>query len=488
VQPPVCLVVPPSAFLLDERVFMSLGILRVAAALEQRGVAVELLDLSGVQNFAEVAAHHARESGARHFGVTATTPQMPAATQIARAIRAARNDATVVLGGPHATLTNAACKKGSERARRAMDRLLSEFDVIVAGDGEFSVFRALSDGAPSIVDADDPESPLFLTSRGLSELPAPARHLIDVDSYRYEVEGRRATSLIAQLGCPFGCGFCAGRDSPFLRRVRTRTTESVVLELETLYREYGFTGFMFYDDELNVNKALPELMNAVAAAQERLGTDWRLRGFVKSELLTDAQAEAMYRAGFRWLLVGFESGSERILRNINKRATREDNTRCVEIARRHGLKVKALMSLGHPGESRETVSASRDWLLAAAPDDFDVTIITPYPGSPYYDRALRHGEHWVYEVGGDRLYQTELDYTATADYYKGAPDGGYVSYVHTDDLSSEDLVDLRDDTESQVRRALGIPFNRSAVELSVEHSMGQTLPPSVLRVSKEQYS
>ena len=51
------------------------------------------------------------------------------------------------------------------------------------------------------------------------------------------------------------------------------------------------------------------------------------------------------------ILIGFESGSPRILRNINKKATVDDNTRAVEAAHRAGLKVKALMSIGHPGES-----------------------------------------------------------------------------------------------------------------------------------------
>ena len=89
-----------------------------------------------------------------------------------------------------------------------------------------------------------------------------------------------------------------------------------------------FSAFMFYDDELNVNKGLVDLMNRIAG----LGMGLKLRGFIKAELFTDEQAEAMYRAGFRWILVGFESGSERILENIRKNATRADNTRCVEIA------------------------------------------------------------------------------------------------------------------------------------------------------------
>ena len=55
----VCLITPPSVFLLDERVFMTLGILRVAAVLEQAGYAVEMLDLSGIENWEEAARDHA---------------------------------------------------------------------------------------------------------------------------------------------------------------------------------------------------------------------------------------------------------------------------------------------------------------------------------------------------------------------------------------------------------------------------------------------
>src|SRR3712207_6248855 len=108
---PVCLVTPPSAFLLDERVFMTLGILRVAAVLEQAGRQVEMVDLSGVENFVTAIADHARTTRADVFGVTATTPQMPAAARICRGIREARPDARIVLGGPHVTLVHAAAAK-----------------------------------------------------------------------------------------------------------------------------------------------------------------------------------------------------------------------------------------------------------------------------------------------------------------------------------------------------------------------------------------
>jgi anaerobic magnesium-protoporphyrin IX monomethyl ester cyclase len=491
----ICLIITPSIFLLDERVFMSLGILKIAAVLRDAGFKVELLDLSGVPNYLDVVRDHAQNSLSSVFGITATTPQMPAAAEIAKTIRAVRTDARVILGGPHITLINAAYKKEisqgiSGRAVRAMRQAETMFDVLVAGDGEKSIFDACSPNAPKLVDADIPNTPLWLTNEDLGKLPFPARDLVDVESYRYSIEGFKALSLIAQLGCPFECGFCGGRESAMLRRIRMRKAHNIVEEMVHMHKTYGVCGFMLYDDELNVNPKMIELMEQIAYAQRALRTEWRLRGFVKSELFTDVQARAMYNAGFRWILTGFESGSPRILQNINKKATREENTRCVEIAKRNGLKVKALMSIGHPGESKKTITETQEWLLESKPDEFDVTIITTYPGTPYYDQAVADSTRpgvWIYtyKKTGDKLYQYEVDYTTTADYYKGDPNGGYKAYVFTDELSAEDLVRERDAVERTVRAALGIPFYQGSASIRYEHSMGQSgIPESILKVSK----
>ncbi len=491
---PICLIIPPSPFLLDERVFMTLGLLRIAAVLENSGHSVELVDLSGIENFIEAIECHAKQTPGAIFGLTSTTPQMPAATRIAETIRKVRPDAKLILGGPHPTLVHAAyrkevLKKQSGRATFAMDNLLKLFDTVVAGDGEEAIFLAIEPTAPKLINADDPKSQLFLSNQRLNELPFPARHLVDVNSYHYSIEGERALSMIAQLGCPFACGFCGGRESAMLRRVRMRTTKSVIDEMRSLYQTYGVRGFMLYDDELNVNPQMIELMNGIADLQKQLGVNFQLRGFIKSQLFNDAQAEAMVRAGFRWILTGFESGSPRILENINKRATREENTRCLNIAHKHGLKVKALMSMGHPGETIETIKETQNWLLETKPDDFDLTIITTYPGTPYYDQAVRDPNNpsvWVYtfEKNGDKLYSYEVDYMKVADYYKGDPDGGYKSYVYTDALSADELVYWRDKVERDVRAALKIPFNASKPAARFEHSMGQFgLPPTILRTS-----
>lgn len=468
----ITFVIPPSPFLLDERVFPSLGVLKVAASARLLGHDVDVVDLSGIPDWVNDFEE------ADVFGITATMPQMPAAAEIANLLRRTYPDARLILGGPHPTLLHSSLTHNVERARAPFAELTALFDTIVCGDGEKTLPLALSPAAPVVINADDPTSTLFLTAADLNAAPLPARDLIDIRSYRYAIDGVPTQSLIAQLGCPFGCNFCGGRRSPFLRRVRTRTTSAVIAEMAHLYSTYGTRGFMFLDDELNVNKEFMNLLDALIDLQRTLHVDFRLRGLLKSELVTEPMAARMFTAGFRDVLIGFESGDDRILTNMNKRATRAQNTRCVEILQAAGIRVKALMSLGHPGESPASVVATRDWLLEVRPDDFDVTIITVYPGTPYYDDSvladgvLADGRHYTYTAAnGDRLYQQPVDHLRDVNFYKGIP-GSYQSFVWTDALSRADLVTCRDQVEQDVRAALALPYPTAPAACQYEHSMG----------------
>lgn len=449
---------------------MSLGVLKVAAVLERAGFHVDHLDLSGIENYEDAVRDYPHEAV---FAITATTPQLPAAVRI-RGILSKRK---VIIGGPHATLVHAAARRGSDRAKKALAHLLQTFDCVVAGDGEKSIFEAVH--SRGLIDADDPKSILWQTSKDFTDSPWPARHLVDVGSYRYTVEGRDALSLVGQLGCPFSCNFCGGRNSSMLRRIRSRDADNVVAEMMHLHKKYGVTGLMFYDDELNVNKGLMDLLRKI----KETGVDWRLRGFVKAELFNAEQAEALYAAGFRWLLCGFEAAHPRILKNINKKATIEDNTNMLRTAKQYGLHVKALMSCGHPAESEETILATRDWLLQEQPSDFDLTTICVYPGTGYYDDAESIGNGvYKFTTNGDALYSTDIDYTTEQAFYKGHP-GEYRSFVWTDYISSERIVAMRDEVEADVRKRLSIPYPSSVAEVNFEHSMGMNLPSNILRSS-----
>ena len=120
--------------------FPFLGVLKVPAALRERGWPVDILDLSGVSNWLVLAIECVRHSPAAVFGITATTPQFPGAVKIAEAVRAVRIDARLVLGGTHATLVVAARKaetaKGKQgRAHRAwnqMEPILTRSSLVMA--------------------------------------------------------------------------------------------------------------------------------------------------------------------------------------------------------------------------------------------------------------------------------------------------------------------------------------------------------------------
>ena len=131
---------------------------------------------------------------------------------------------------------------------------------------------------------------------------------------------------------------------------------------------------MFYDDELNVNKEWEILLEKLIITQHELKVKFRFRGFIKAELFTQKQADLMYEAGFRWLLTGFESGDEHILINIKKNADVAANTKCIQFAKNAGIKVKALMSIGHAGESISSIENTKNWLLKVKPDDFDLLL------------------------------------------------------------------------------------------------------------------
>jgi len=481
----ITLIIPPSPFLLDERVFPSLGLLKIAAVLEQI-TNVSVLDLSGIKNYTDVLQIYLKNNQSDTYCITSTTPQLPYAVIIKNYIKQYNNNYRVILGGPHVTLVYAAFKNNpSKRAIFNKNILEENFDCLVSGDGEKAIFESLKPDV-KFVDGDDPKQNYFLTNIDYERLPFPNRNLIDLNSYHYTIEGKKATSIIAQLGCPFNCGFCGGRLSNSLRRIRTRSSINILSEIEYLYKTYNIEGFMFYDDELNVNKNFEGLLIDLIKLQKKLNKEFRFRGFIKSELFNQTQANLMYDAGFRWVLCGFESGNDRILENINKKATYADNSKVINYCKNAKLKIKALMSIGHPGESADTIEDTKNFLINHKVDDFDCTVITPYPGTPYYDNAVEISDDvykYTVKKTNDSLYSTTLNYMTISNYYKGIPGKNYISYVYTDYLTSEQIVNLRDNLETNVRKELNIPYNTSAASLLYEHSMGQTLPAFINKLN-----
>lgn len=448
-------IIAPSPFLSNEKVFPSLGILRIAAYLESQKFNVKILDLSGQQNVNKLIDFFIKENSIDVIGISAVSPQMPIVYNIAKYIKNSYNNIKLIIGGPHIILTYSSIKNKSQRLVNHFEEIKSLFDVIIIGDGELAMIKALEKDSPKIIDV-ELDNKYLITNEIYEQLPFPARHLIDINSYEYKIGDKKSTSLIGQLGCPFNCGFCGGRNCKTYKSIRVRSSHSIINEIDELINKYNFNGFMFYDDELNVNEQrFNILLEDLIKYQEKNKIELSFRGFSRADLLTEKQANLMYKAGFRWLLIGFESGSDRILKNMNKNTTVKQNTNSFKIARKYGLKVKALMSIGHPGESIDSIKETSDWINQVKPDEVDFTIITLYPGSKYFDESIYNKSinKWIYEKNGERLYSDNINFLNDSCFYKSKI-GEYNSYIETDYLSKIDLIKYRNELELGVKKCM----------------------------------
>jgi radical SAM superfamily enzyme YgiQ (UPF0313 family) len=414
----VLLITPPSPFLLSDKAIVPLGILYVASMLRDQGYGVEVLDLTGKTDYDKEVYEHATKLY-DVYGLTGTSPDIGQAIRILKMIKSVNPKNKVVLGGPHATVAPTLCQS-------------YDFDKVVVGDGWTGAKMAIEDDSNTKLIF----APLL---ENFDDAPFPARDLIDMSTYEYYIKGIRATNVMTQLGCPYGCAFCSGRNQKEYRRMRLRSIPNVMKELDMLHDEYGFDCFMIYDDEINImRKRTLELM----AEFKKKG--YRFRAYIKANLFDDEMAKAIAEGGALELSSGVESGSNKILKTIDKQTTYEINKRFVELCRKYGIYSKAFLIIGLPGETYEDVMLTKKWILDAKPDYFNIGINTPYPGSPEYDFK----EKYDIEFG-------EIDYAAEQVSYVMHGQKKWKSWVRTSALSPEDLVRLRDELEKECRQALG---------------------------------
>jgi anaerobic magnesium-protoporphyrin IX monomethyl ester cyclase len=512
----ILLVNPPSGFLIDQRVFLPIGIASIAAVAKERGNHVDLMDLADVEDYAGEVAKRVATGNYDAVGVTATSPQFFYAHRILEAVKKTNPSIKTIIGGSHASmfssLRDSLIKRFEARGYSRDEaekniyeedpnfKTLENFDVIASGE-ENSLLAALAFDNGKWVNGGVTEN--------LDKLPLPARDMFDFHSYLFDPQGspkfkinsKPSGSLISQRGCPYQCEFCCGRDSKMYHQVklpggvlRAHSPERIVQELDEMNREFGLESFMFYDDEFNLHPERTKLL--CDSLKER---NYKFRGFIKSDLFVKHPevAGAMKDAGFVEVLTGVESGSERILsKHLHKKTSPELNYRAAMLCLENGIDFKALTMLGHTSETPRDVMDTRDWLLRTGKEfyekvgpghfTFDLTVFQPYAGCPIWDRAERNPEkefsdyEWAYytrsrneivdqQYGG--IYFNKVDFSKEQGFYKGIP-GTYKAFIRTKTVSAEQLVSLRDSIEWEIRDRLNMA-QLSAVASQFDHSMGQ---------------
>ena len=418
----IAIINPPSPFLTDQRVFYNRGLLSVATNLEAEGHNIKYFDFAGKD--LEVGEFDA-------YLFSSTTPQFPYTYKLFKKLKKLYPNSQFIIGGAHASALSSLRNKGIEDQNI---ETLNEFDTVFEGDGEDTEHLFEKGWVKGRLIKD------------LDETLIPNTELIDIKSYKYKMFGKLTTNILTQRGCPYRCTFCCGRDIEMYNRVRSYSPERVLKEMDELHDKYGYSSFMFYDDEINLN--ISRLEKLCKALSER---PYQHRGFVRSDMIVKhpESVQWMKEAGFVKLCAGVESGSNRMLKMIDKKITAEEHLEARRIIKEAGIHYEAFMLLGHPGETIEDVEDTFIWLKEAKPDDFDINLVTPYPGSIMYDEAVPanfKGYKWQYKG----LYFNKPDYSKEESYYKGL-DRQSKSNIRTKEISNETYIKLRDEIDKEIR-------------------------------------
>ncbi len=213
-------------------------------------------------------------------------------------------------------------------------------------------------------------------------------------------------SFYTGRGCPGRCTFCLWPQTIGGRKYRTRTPGSVLDEMRRARDMFPEVKEFFFDDDTFTAKL--DRVEEIARGLRKLDITWSssARANVPEKTL-----RIMKEGGLRCLMVGIESGSDKILKNIKKGITTSQARRFIKICRDLKISTHATFVLGLPGETRDTIKQTISFVKELDPDTIQVSIASPYPGTELYEQAIK--SDWFVEsdlVSCSGVQQVSLEY------------------------------------------------------------------------------
>ena len=381
-HPKVILINPPSPWLISDREIPPGGLLDIAAFLRANGVNPTFCDLAGLEE------KHWFVPDGDIYGITCATPHYSLVIKIVQKLKQRQPHCLVVLGGFHPT---------TEPERTLRD---TKADIAIKGEGEQALLDIIRGKRDRIVTC-----PLV---EDINMIPIPAWDMIDMYDYiklgTNSVMGptpnNKEGNVLTARGCPFDCGFCA-QAAVTKRRMRYKTAARVVEEVKFLNSRYGCDRIYFGDDTFIVDEnRVKELCTALKKIhQQGILHDWHC--LTRADRTNPEIFKLMYEAGCRQVTYGIETGSQKILDIIEKQTTVEENINAIRIAREAGLRVRAQMIVGLPGETQQTVEETAQFIRAAPANSFGMHIFVPLPGCQIWHDP----ERYDFPISKDTLFE-----------------------------------------------------------------------------------
>lgn len=312
--------------------------------------------------------------------ITAMTNKYPMAERIAEIAKSIDPTIPVVLGGHHPSLY------GEKLIRNP------NINFVVRGEGELTMAELVSrlfrpeknfSGVRGLLYKDKGEiraNPPRELIQDLDLLPIPNRDLVLNDHY---ISGNH---LMTSRGCPFHCTYCGAREL-WGRKVRRRSVGNVLQEVRGLIKRSGSRSIAFWDDSFTCDRAyLRDLMKALRTIDGLSFSCITRLDLVDKEILS-----LLKEAGCHQILFGIESGSEQILKRMQKGMHKDFIRKKVGEVHSFGIPWLGFFMMGYPGERKEDILETLDFLKELDPSAAEINLFNPLPGTPIWNELEAKG-------------------------------------------------------------------------------------------------
>lgn len=318
------------------------------------------------------------------FGISCFTAGIGRGYQIAEMIKKQYPDSYVIMGGIHPTVLPEEVLKNDYvdiAVRREGDETIILLYEALKKGRDFTKISGISYKGKNNQIVHNQDAPLFAD---LNSLPPFPYHLFESHIDKYNLG-----FILSSRGCPYDCIFCSQRQISG-HWYRCAKPERVIEEIDLLINKYKRKDISFFDDNFVVDKERAKRLcdliyqnnfykKAIFACQTRGDA-------VDEEIL-----EYLKKAGFAAIGFGLETGSERLMKLVNKGETVQQNIEAIKMAKKYGFRVMGSFILGLPTETK----AERRMAYQLT-KDLDLDLIrfnnaTPYPGTELYKIALEEG-------------------------------------------------------------------------------------------------
>lgn len=362
----------------SEANFVQYGLAYISAYAKKEGHDLDLIDLRKLHGWEEFELEIAKRSPGI-FGISSMSVDFGVALDAIKRIKVISKDSIVILGGVHATV--------------AIEELgkIDQIDYIIIGEGEISFSQLLS----KIEEGSSEQRIIKGISPDINSLPYPDRDIFDYENgellhpWLPHME-TPFVSIITSRGCPFRCTFCQPAERMvFGGKAKNRMLANIIEELKFLRQRYKFKSLLIHDDLFTFNrKWILEFCRMYR--EEGFAQPFTCQARVDFIVKNEDVVKKMVESGLSCFMIGFESGSQRILDFLKKGTTVEQNRQAAEICKKYNIKIFANYMFGIPTETFDEVRETVKFIRHIKPYHPSPSYLTPYPGTELYNYCVKN--------------------------------------------------------------------------------------------------